>query len=206
MRITCFTAPITLLSAIFILKGCVLIEKPLSPAPVIEKSVSIYDYEKPREWQTQASKASARSAQVYAMPLEPAIVSVPPPDEAPIKQISTPPVAAQRTFITTTIKNIEPKTKPTPVAALAPAAKAENTATGGSARITQLRAKYVAGDIKAAHQLALELINTGQSEEADMILDYAARNGNKESMRLYGNRIKAMGDLDRGNYWLKKSE
>jgi hypothetical protein len=85
----------------------------------------------------------------------------------------------------------------TPVAAKPKISAAEK------AEIDRLTLKYAESDVNAAYKLAKLLYKVQRNEEADVVVDYAARNNNVPAMLLYSERLLSQGDLMNSNQWLE---
>lgn len=71
------------------------------------------------------------------------------------------------------------------------------------ARIVELQAKYQKGDADAAYQLVGLLLKRKRAEEAETVLDYAARQRHVPSMLLYGRYYEKIGDKGMAKKWLQ---
>jgi len=69
--------------------------------------------------------------------------------------------------------------------------------------INKLTLRYAEGDVQSAYDLAKILYQEKRSEEADTVLDYAARNNHAPSMLLYSERLKKLGDTEQSKHWLQ---
>lgn len=69
--------------------------------------------------------------------------------------------------------------------------------------INKLTLRYAEGDVQSAYDLAKILYQEKRSEEADTVLDYAARNNHAPSMLLYSERLKKLGDAEQSKHWLQ---
>ncbi|WP_338924117.1 hypothetical protein V0M98_38530 (plasmid) [Pseudomonas silesiensis] len=69
--------------------------------------------------------------------------------------------------------------------------------------IDELTLRYAEGDVKASYTLAKLLYQEQRSEEADTVLDFAARNNHVPSMLLYSERLQKLGKKDQSRHWLK---
>ncbi|MHD0644679.1 hypothetical protein ACYPKM_03435 [Pseudomonas aeruginosa] len=83
---------------------------------------------------------------------------------------------------------VQPSTAIMPVIAQAIPAPAPEAFTTNIVRESSedegaLRKKYHAGDAGAAYRLGKLLLSSGRGEEAELVLDYAARHGSKEAER-----------------------
>lgn len=68
-------------------------------------------------------------------------------------------------------------------------------------RIDELTEKYSNGDAEAAYQLVALLLKKKRVEEAEIVLDYAARQNHVKSMVLYARYFRAMGDRGMAKKW-----
>lgn len=71
------------------------------------------------------------------------------------------------------------------------------------ARIVELQAKYQKGDAEAAYQMVGLLLKRKRVEEAEIALDYAARQRHVPSMLLYGRYYGKIGDKQLAKKWLQ---
>lgn len=70
-------------------------------------------------------------------------------------------------------------------------------------KIVELQAKYLKGDADAAYQLVGLLLKRKRAEEAETVLDYAARQRHIPSMLLYGRYFEKVGDKEMARKWLQ---
>lgn len=92
--------------------------------------------------------------------------------------------------------------KPREMARSHTAAKPKMSAAD-KAEIDRLTLKYAEGNLGAAYKLAKLLYKAQRNEEADMVVDFAARNNNVPAMLLYSERFLSQGDLMNSNKWLE---
>lgn len=71
------------------------------------------------------------------------------------------------------------------------------------AKIVELQAKYQKGDAEAAYQMVGLLLKRKRVEEAEIALDYAARQRHVPSMLLYGRYYGKIGDKRLAKKWLQ---
>ena len=91
-----------------------------------------------------------------------------------------------------------------PVEVKPPAAKPKISAAE-KAEIDRLTLKYAESDVNAAYKLAKLLYKVQRNEEADVVVDFAARNNNVPAMLLYSERLLSQGDLMNSNQWLESA-
>lgn len=72
-------------------------------------------------------------------------------------------------------------------------------------RIHKLTEGYIQGNLEDAYELGKLLYQQGRAEEADVALDYAARQGHIPSMMLYSERLKKNGQHQLAEHWLTKA-
>lgn len=82
-------------------------------------------------------------------------------------------------------------------------AKAIVTDADLDGKIVELQAEYQKGDADAAYQLVGLLLKRKRVEEAETVLDYAARQRHVPSMLLYGRYYQKIGDKGMARKWLQ---
>lgn len=90
-----------------------------------------------------------------------------------------------------------------PAAVKPPVAAKPKISAADKAEIDRLTLKYAESDVNAAYKLAKLLYKVQRNEEADVVVDYAARNNNVPAMLLYSERLLSQGDLMNSNQWLE---
>lgn len=90
-----------------------------------------------------------------------------------------------------------------PVEVTPPAVAKPKISEADKAEIDRLTLKYAESDVDAAYKLAKLLYKVQRNEEADVVVDYAARNNNVPAMLLYSERLLSQGDLMNSNQWLE---
>lgn len=90
-----------------------------------------------------------------------------------------------------------------PTAVKPPVAAKPKISAAEKAEIDRLTLKYAESDVNAAYKLAKLLYKAQRNEEADVVVDFAARNNNVPAMLLYSERLLSQGDLMNSNQWLE---
>jgi TPR repeat protein len=70
-------------------------------------------------------------------------------------------------------------------------------------KIKELKVEYEKGDVEAAYQLVGLYLKRQRVEEAEMALDYAARQYHVPSMMLYGRYFQKIGDKGMAKKWFQ---
>ncbi len=69
--------------------------------------------------------------------------------------------------------------------------------------IEELKNKYFKGDLEAAYQLITLLNQQKRFEEAEVVMDYAARKKHIPSMLMYADYFNSIGDSKLSLHWLR---
>lgn len=159
--------------------------------PVVDKSSHLYDVYRIASAKPVTPVRLVTPARPVEAPAEPAAVFIP-AKPAPIEQ--------KITFVSES--NEWEKQQELKQATRKPVKKIITDADLDE-KIVELQAKYVKGDADAAYQLVGLLLKRKRAEEAETVLDYAARQRHIPSMLLYGRYFEKVGDKEMARKWLQ---